>query len=258
MTAVLAVHSHRGGTGKSSVAANLATMMAADGLAVVLVDTDIQSPGLNVLLGLRAPDIRWSLTDYLVGACDIGDTCHDLTDRLGTEVPGRLTLIPSRPNPTLITRLVGQGYDAGLLDEGLRAVLRLTRPDVLLLDTHSGLTNETLVALAHADAMAVVMRPDQQEYQGAIVSTTVTRRLNCPATVLVLNMVDEAGELEEMKALSARAYGREVTAVLPYRTAVARHPAAGLFARENPEDEVVPVLRTIVEELLTATPVRPS
>jgi septum site-determining protein MinD len=250
MTTVLAVHSHRGGTGKSSVAANIATMMARDGLSVVLVDTDIQSPGLNVLLGLPSRDMRWALSDYLVGKCDMMDTLHDLTDRIQPGCDGSLTLIPSQPDPAVITRLVGQGYDAGLLDEGLRTVLRATRPDVLLLDTHSGLTNETLVALAHTDSMAVVMRPDSQEYQGAIVSTTVTRRLNCPATVLVLNMVDEDGDLEEMKASSSRAYGRAVTAVLPYTREVARHPSAGLFSHQNPGHGVVPVFRSVMEHLL--------
>jgi len=250
MTKVLAVHSHRGGTGKSSVAANVATMMARDGLDVVLVDTDIQSPGLNVLLGLEAGDIEYALSDYLVGTADIMSTRHDLTDRIGPDAVGRLTLIPSRPNPAEITRLVGQGYDAGLLDEGLRTVLRRTRPDVLILDTHSGLTNETLVALAHADSMAVVMRPDHQEYQGAGVSLTVTRRLNCPATVLVLNMVDEDGDVDDMMSRSSHAYGRAVTAVVPYTRTMARHPAAGLWVHHNPEHEVVPKFRTIVDRLL--------
>jgi septum site-determining protein MinD len=51
MTQVIAVHSFRGGTGKSNLIANLATTMAHQGKRVGIIDTDIQSPGIHVLFG---------------------------------------------------------------------------------------------------------------------------------------------------------------------------------------------------------------
>jgi proline iminopeptidase len=63
-------------------------------------------------------------------------------------VTGLLLLVPGRLDADVIARIVGRGYDAGLLDDGLRVLRARFLPDVLLLDTHAGMTNETMVALA--------------------------------------------------------------------------------------------------------------
>ena len=49
MATTVAVHSFRGGTGKSNITANLAVTVARQGRRVAIVDTDIQSPGVHVL-----------------------------------------------------------------------------------------------------------------------------------------------------------------------------------------------------------------
>ncbi|MCB0084063.1 MAG: P-loop NTPase, partial [Caldilineaceae bacterium] len=49
MSKIISIHSFRGGTGKSNTTANLATLLAAGGQRVGVIDTDIQSPGIHVL-----------------------------------------------------------------------------------------------------------------------------------------------------------------------------------------------------------------
>ena len=48
----LAVHSYRGGTGKSNLAANLAWLGARRGMRVAVLDADVGSPGVHVPFGL--------------------------------------------------------------------------------------------------------------------------------------------------------------------------------------------------------------
>jgi MinD-like ATPase involved in chromosome partitioning or flagellar assembly len=67
MSRVISVHSFRGGTGKSNAAANVATLLAAEGQRVGVVDTDIQSPGIHTLFGLNQEAMRYSLNQYLWG-----------------------------------------------------------------------------------------------------------------------------------------------------------------------------------------------
>lgn len=57
---VVAVGAGKGGVGKSSVAVNLALMLASDGLRTGLLDADIYGPSLPILLGVedRAGDVR--------------------------------------------------------------------------------------------------------------------------------------------------------------------------------------------------------
>lgn len=48
MATVISVHSFRGGTGKSNTTANLAAVYAQQGRRVAVIDTDIQSPGIEL------------------------------------------------------------------------------------------------------------------------------------------------------------------------------------------------------------------
>ena len=62
MTQIIAVHSFRGGTGKSNLTANLATSLGLNGKRVAVLDTDLASPGIHVLFDFEldedAPDGR--------------------------------------------------------------------------------------------------------------------------------------------------------------------------------------------------------
>ena len=73
MAQIISLHSFRGGTGKSNTTANLATLFAAEGRRVGVIDTDIQTPGIHVLFGLRGPQITHALNDYLWGRCAVAD-----------------------------------------------------------------------------------------------------------------------------------------------------------------------------------------
>ena len=65
MSKIISIHSFRGGTGKSNVTANLATILARSGYRIGIVDTDIQSPGIHVPFGLDDKKINHTLNDYL-------------------------------------------------------------------------------------------------------------------------------------------------------------------------------------------------
>ena len=54
MSSILAIHSFRGGTGKSNLSANLATCFGLLGKKVAIFDTDLASPGVHVLFGYEA------------------------------------------------------------------------------------------------------------------------------------------------------------------------------------------------------------
>ncbi len=65
MSKIVAVHSFRGGTGKSNTTANLAVALAEAGHRVGIVDTDIQSPGIHILFGMREDEQVATLNTYL-------------------------------------------------------------------------------------------------------------------------------------------------------------------------------------------------
>src|SRR3954471_18002879 len=99
MARIISIHSFRGGTGKSNTTANLAAVLAVDGLRVGVIDTDIQSPGIHILFGLAGEQISASLNDYLWHGRYIKDTAQDVTSSVGADIAGKLFLIPSSVKP---------------------------------------------------------------------------------------------------------------------------------------------------------------
>jgi len=63
----VAVHSYKGGTGKTLISANLATLLAAEGKKTCLLDMDFLAPSLHALFKIDLPD-SW-VNDYMNGAC---------------------------------------------------------------------------------------------------------------------------------------------------------------------------------------------
>ena len=254
MTRVLAIHSHSGGTGKSTFAANLGTVLATEGLRVLLVDTDVQAPGLHVLLGLSEPELTCTLSNFLLGDCEIDDAVYDVGNRLPEGTTGGLWVVPSRLDSQVITELVGGGYDAGLLDEGLRLLQGKLEPDIMILDTQAGMNNETMVALSAADAVMMLLRADEQDFQGAGVTTSAARRMTSPHTFLLVNMVSREDDPDRVQETAEAAYGCPVTAVLPHSPVLAELASRSVFVLEHPDHPHTEQLRLLAKRLLDETP----
>jgi len=257
MPQIIAVHSFRGGTGKSNTVANMATVLASEGRRVGVVDTDILSPGIHVLFGLDETQVTHSLNDYLWGRCDIKQATYDVTPELGagpsTRSPlgsagqaGRIYLIPSSLKAGEIARILREGYDAGLLNDGLHKLIKDQALDVLLIDTHPGLNEETLLSIAIADAVVIVLRPDQQDYQGTGVTVEVARKLGVPHMALVVNKTPQAFDPGEVKARVEKAYNCPVIAVLPHSDDLMALASSGLFVLRFPDHPISAMLRDIV------------
>lgn len=249
MPEILAVHSFRGGTGKSNTTANLACLMAARGKRVGVVDTDIQSPGIHVLFNLDPKDIAHSLNDFLWGKCEIDAAVYDVSENLVSETDGKVFLIPSSIRTGDIARVLHDGYDVNLLKEGYQKVLERFKLDYLFIDTHPGLNEETLMSIAIADILLVILRPDQQDYQGTAVTVEVARQLDVPRMFLIVNKapVSMAGDALADKVASI--YHCEVAGVLPHTDEMMMLGSAGIFCRQYPDDLLTRKLEKILARI---------
>ena len=250
MSKIISVHSFRGGTGKSNSTANLSAIMASQGLRVGVVDTDIQSPGIHVLFGLDETETGRSLNDYLWGKCEIKETAHDVTGHLGIPVSGKIYLIPSSIKAGEIARVLREGYDVGLLNDGFHRLVEELSLDVLMIDTHPGLNEETLLSIAISDALAIIMRPDQQDYQGTGVTVEVARKLDVPRMVLVVNKTPSAFDFDEVKRRVESAYNCEVAAVLPHADEMMTLASGGIFVVRYPDHPITAKYKQVAERLL--------
>lgn len=250
MPIIISVHSFRGGTGKSNTTANIAVVLAAEGHRVGVVDTDIQSPGIHVLFGMHEEEMQYSINDYLYGKCAIGQAAYDVTARLNAEIAGRIYLIPSSIKAGEIARVLREGYDVGLLNEGFQSLIEELSLDVLLIDTHPGLNEETLLSIAISDALIIILRPDQQDYQGTSVTVAVARKLEVPQLLLLVNKVPAVFDTLEVRTRVEKSYNAEVAAVLPHSDELMALASGGIFVLHYPDHPVSAAYRQVAHRLL--------
>jgi MinD-like ATPase involved in chromosome partitioning or flagellar assembly len=250
MSKIISIHSFRGGTGKSNTTANLAALLAATGQRVGVIDTDIQSPGIHVLFGLEGGDISHSLNDYLWGRCTIEEAAHDVSEKLLGDGAGRLYLIPSSIQADEIVNVLREGYDVGLLTEGFRRLIKALSLDVLLIDTHPGLNEETLFSIAISHALLIIMRPDQQDYEGTGVTVEVARSLDVPRLLLLVNKTPAAFDSGEVRQRVAATYNCPVVAVLPHADEMMTLASSGIFALQYPAHPLTALYKAVADQLL--------
>ncbi|MDX9953970.1 MAG: MinD/ParA family protein [Anaerolineae bacterium] len=250
MSKIISIHSFRGGTGKSNISANVASQLAQRGNRVGVIDTDIQSPGIHVLFGMDEEQIDKSLNDYLWGRCNIEDTAYNVSARIGKGevivMGADLYLIPSSIRAGEIARVLREGYDVSMLNEGFRALVKRLKLDYLVIDTHPGLNEETLLSIAISDILFIILRPDQQDFQGTAVTVDVARKLEVPHLFLVINKALSSYDFDDLKQRAERIYDSEVAAILPLSEDVARLQSTDIFSLRFPDHPVSAAIRQIV------------
>ncbi len=249
MSKIISVHSFRGGTGKSNTTANIAALLAMDGARVGVVDTDIASPGIHVLFNLDESDMAYSLNDYLWGKCTIEQAAQDVTGHVGGEIKGQIYLIPSSIKAGEIARILREGYDVGLLNDGFRDVIEKLNLDYLLIDTHPGLNEETLLSIAISNALVIIMRPDQQDYQGTAVTVDVAKKLDVPKMLMLINKTPSSLDFDDVRSRVEQIYNAKVAAVLPHSDEMMTLASSGIFSIRFPDHIVTKGLRSLVDQL---------
>ena len=253
------MHSFRGGTGKSNTTANLATLIAATGKRVGVIDTDIQSPGIHIVFGRDPKSFKHSLNDYLWGRCSVEEAACDVTEAsigqatTNGEAP-RIYLIPSSIQTGEIARILREGYDVALLNDGFHALNDRLNLDYLLVDTHPGVNEETLLSIALSDMFVLIMRPDNQDFQGTSVTVELAKRLNVERAIVIINKVPPSMDREFLREQVESAYELEVAGILPLCSEMAELASSGLFVNRFPKHELSASLAAIAERIRAECP----
>ena len=247
MSKIISIHSFRGGTGKSNTTANLAVYLAQTGLRVCVVDTDIQSPGIHVMFQLNPKDIGFSLNDFLWGKCEIEQTAREVFTEDST---GKVFLIPSSMRTGDIARVLKFGYDIQLLREGFMNIISTLAIDVLLIDTHPGLNEETLMSIAISNVLLIILRPDSQDYQGTAVTVEVARQIEVPQMYLLMNKVPSLFDRAMTNEKAQAAFNCPVIGLLPHSDEMMTLGSDGIFVRRYPDHPITHEIGMVAQKIL--------
>lgn len=255
MTKIISIHSFRGGTGKSNSTANLAVMVTKAGNRVAIIDTDIQSPGVHVLFRLDESQIKHTLNDYLWGKCRIEQAAYDVTESVvgnldETADRPRLFLIPSSIDTGAIAKILREGYDVGLLNDGLQQLAQRLKLDYLFIDTHPGVNEETLLSIAISDLLLLVMRPDNQDFQGTAVTAELARRLEVKKMLLLVNKVPPSMDRVALRQKVEELYKAEVAGLLPLNEEIVNVASSAIFTNRFPDHPFTRSLQQVAEKVM--------
>jgi len=247
---IISLHSFRRGTGKSTLAANLTAVLAAEGRRVGVIDTDIQSPSLQLLFGLDEAALTYTLNNYLWGECELQQAAYDVTPSLSPEITGRAFLVPASAEAKDIARVLRGGYDSNRPQAGFRKLAEALNLDVLLIDAHAGLSEATLASLALSDVLAIVLRPDLQDYEGTSLTVELARRLEVPRIRLAVNEVSRVFDFDKIKTQIEAACDCEVAMMLPHSDEMLALAGTRLFGLRYPEHPLTVALNQLADQLV--------
>jgi MinD-like ATPase involved in chromosome partitioning or flagellar assembly len=249
MSKIVSIHSFRGGTGKSNTTANVAVTTASHGLRVGIIDTDIQSPGIHVLFGVDQAKINRTLNDYLWGRCGVEEAAYDVSPPQVTQNKGKLFLIPSSMNVSEISRILREGYNVALLNNGFKKLVSSLQLDYLFIDTHPGINEETLLSITISNILIIILRPDRQDFQGTAVTVDVARKLKVAKLLLVVNRVPQKFELNSVRQQVETTYKATVAGVLPNCEEMMELQSSDLFCLRYPDHYISKEIRGIVNHI---------
>jgi chromosome partitioning protein len=237
----VAVISHKGGSGKSAIAANLAGALALDGTDVLAVDVDPQA-GLTAALGVepRKPTLYEVLHRRALAADAV----------CATAIPG-LALIPSDLD------LAGAELELpslGRWDDLLRRALArvVAAHGVTILDTPPGLGVLSFAALQAADAAVVACPPDFMSFRAVPHVLRTAHRAGVDVLGIVPTMSHRTTRhaAEVLDRLAAD-YPQLLLPAIPRRVAVQEAALAGRpLADYAPSSDAARAFADLAQEVL--------
>jgi len=258
MGSIVTIHSYRGGTGKTNTSANLAVCLAMRGLRVAVIDTDVQSPGVSVLFSFRASDFKHTLNDYLKGQCSIVDCARSVKERMSLNA-GELFVIPSALLSGEIVRIIKSGgLNVETITVAFREALNDLRLDYLVVDTHPGLSEDTMLYAVMSRLLLILLRTDQQDYLGTAVLIELARKLTLENFGLVVNKVLPTYDTDAVRSRLGGEFSCPVLGVLPFHVDLMANESSGIMVLERPNHPWTQALAALATTVIAATTTPPK
>jgi chromosome partitioning protein len=171
LTKCIAFHSYKGGTGKTTLAANFAALLAKRGYCVFLLDIDVYAPSLQSYF--ETVPKKW-INDFLYGSAELEEVIQDFTPLIESHGSasnnsdktkrGHLWIGFSNANKEDIYKLEGGAGTASTkrLFRKFILLMQLLRSehhaDYIIIDTSPGIRYWSINALVVADALLLTLK----------------------------------------------------------------------------------------------------
>ena len=254
MGKIIAIHSYKGGTGKTSLSVNLAATYARRGKKVCLMDLDFRAPSLHAIF--KKEKLEYWLNDYLNGVCEIDKVLVDINQH---DNGGKLAVALANPTTEAIRDMTAKDRKwemkaLGRLLALRAAILNEGKFDYIIFDTSPGLQYSSINAIVSADVVLVVTSLDASDIIGSQRMTTELYDLFEKKTGILINKViaEYLSSKEEEKKFNKRIkeiHSLPVLATIPCFCEVLRAAGNFIFSEERPEHPFTETLENLATKV---------
>jgi len=163
----IALHSYKGGTGKTTLISNIAAMYAKNGLNVALLDFDLYAPSLGSYFKKKPNSY---INDLLNGQAEISDILYDLTSEI--DLKGKFFVGFSSSRKEDVNEIEIKHESKWQL-EALRRFIKAKKEladqfkiDYLFVDTSPGIRYWSINTLACSDLIFLLLKDSDMDVEG--------------------------------------------------------------------------------------------
>ena len=258
MAKIIAIHSYKGGTGKTLLSLNLAVLYANRGKNVCLLDLDFRAPSLHSILKVK--NAEYWVNDYLNGVYDIKKVLVDLSKTHAKR--GRLLVGLANPSTEAIREMSAKDRKwemkaLGRLLSLKNSLLNDMEIDYIIFDTSPGLQYSSINAIVSADIVLVVSGMDISDIKGTQRMIDELYDLFEKKTGLIMNKIfvdflSTKGHRQDLAKKLMNNSNLPIVDMIPCFCDILRTGGTKLFANEDPDHPFVKILNriaTTVEKL---------
>ncbi|MCZ2809667.1 MAG: ParA family protein, partial [Candidatus Bathyarchaeota archaeon] len=164
---IITFNSYKGGTGKTLLSVNLATIFANKGKKICLLDLDFRAPSLHVIF--KTCKSEYWLNDYLNRVCEIDKVLTDCGSNYVAK--GKMFVGLANPSTEAIREMASKDRKwemkaLGRLFYLRNSLLNELHFDYVIFDTSPGLQYSSINAVVSADVVLVVTTLDKSDVIG--------------------------------------------------------------------------------------------
>ena len=229
---IISVCSPKGGAGVSTITVNLACVLAVDNLKVLVIDGDILFGDMEILLNQRSNNSIKDLANFADSLDE--DVIKNVINH------GKVDLLAAPSRAEEAAEITGPIF------EKILQSLSMLEYDYLLINTGSGVSDSSIVALDKSDTIILVANQEISSVRSMskFLNLFETIRVHPDKLILVLNKFDNNSALTIDKISKSLEMTISHTIPLDYETVIHANNLGIPFVIENEE---LPISRSIFE-----------
>jgi septum site-determining protein MinD len=245
----IALHSYKGGTGKTILSLNLAETLRQRKKNVCLFDYDFRAPSLHVWF--KTIEVKHWLNDFLNGECDVKDVLFEASSEHENSC-GQFLVGLANPSSKAIREISSKSrrWEMKALGKLLSTKIPLfndLKIDYLILDTSPGLAYSSINAMVSSDVTLVVATTELSDIEGTRSMIHELYDLFDKKTAIILNRIMEP--LMTKDELQKLYDGVDFLDAIPCFCDVQRARGGKIFVSEKPDHPFTKILEHMTSKI---------